>query len=377
MNTNKTFNIAFIGGGINSAVGNTHKISAEMDGRFKVVAGCFSRHAEVNIATGKQWNINPDRVYASWQQMLEAELGVVDGIAVLTPTPSHYEIVTTCLDKGYHVICEKALANSKCEAELIKKKQKEKHAFLAVTYNYTGYPMIREMRAMIAKGVIGKVLQVHAEMPQEGFIKLDKNNQPIIPQAWRLQDGIVPTVSLDLGVHLHSLVYCLTQEKPVAVTGVQHSMGSFKQVVDNVLAIVEYTNQMICSMWFSKAASGYRNGLKIRVFGELGSLEWLQTDPEYVIHADNKGNRMILDRAVENGEVMKNLRYNRFKAGHPAGFIEAFANYYNDIADAMTSFNLGELSNNPYVFGADLAIEGLHLFEAISRSSKSKTWISL
>jgi predicted dehydrogenase len=141
MTPNRPLHIGFIGGGLNSAIGTTHRIAAEMDKRWKVTAGCFSRHRNVNIATAEAWAIDRSRVYFSWEKLLEAEKQNLDAIAVLTPTPSHVEMVLKALNRGYAVICEKTLATRVADAERIRKTVRMNKSFLAVVYNYTGYPM--------------------------------------------------------------------------------------------------------------------------------------------------------------------------------------------------------------------------------------------
>ena len=161
------------------------------------------------------------------------------------------------------IICEKALVTCSEEATDIRALLLERAGFLAVTYNYTGYPMIRELRQMIAQGRFGKIQQIHIEMPQEGFARMGNNGNPIVPQDWRLHDGPVPTISLDLGVHLHMMVRFLTGEKPMEVAATSNTYGNFAQITDNVSCIARYTNNLNCNIWYSKTALGYRNGLKL------------------------------------------------------------------------------------------------------------------
>nr|WP_207641562.1 Gfo/Idh/MocA family oxidoreductase [Syntrophomonas palmitatica] len=210
-------------------------------------------------------------------------------------------------------------------------------------------------------------------MPQEGFARLDKNGHIPKPQNWRLEDGSIPTISLDLGVHLHHITYFLSEEKPLDVVADQSTYGHFQNVVDNVMCIARYTGNLRTQIWYSKCALGNSNGLRVRVYGSHGSAEWFQMRPEELIISDIKGKHEILDRA---GSVClaDELRYNRFKAGHPAGFIEAFANLYYDIADSLIDFNEKGYYNSPYVFDAVQAVEGLEMMEAINKSAQSRSW---
>jgi predicted dehydrogenase len=365
--------LGFIGGGLNSAVGNTHRIAAQMDCRWKLEAGCFSTHPDVNIKTADQWGIDPGRRYDTWRDLLANEKEKLDAVCILTPTPIHANMVVEAVNAGYCVVCEKAMAGSAGEAEAICRAVEAQNAFVAVTYNYTGYPMLRELRRMIHDGRLGKLKLIQIEMPQEGYIRLDKNGNPPVPQAWRLRDGVIPTVSLDLGVHLHNMAEFLSGEKPLEVVADEASYGHFDQVVDHVGCLARYTNNLRCQIWYAKMAMGHRNGLRVRVYGDKGGAEWFQLQPEELIFNDVFGNRQIIDRA-STVQIADQLRYNRFKSGHPAGFIEAFANHYYDIADALLEFKQTGAYSCPWVFTAAQAKEGLEMLEAMTVSCEKKAW---
>lgn len=370
--------LAFLGGGINSAVGRVHRIAAEMDHRFELVSGCFSRHSDTNRETAREYGIERERNYPDLATLINAERGQIDAIVILTPTPQHKDNVIQCLQAGIPVICDKALAASCPEVQEIRETLKVTGGYLAVTYNYSGYPMLRELKALINRNTLGNIEQIHIEMPQESFARLDQQGCPPTPQDWRLHDGVLPTLALDLGVHLHQSIEFLTSTAPLEVVAVQNYFGAFKQIVDNTLCIANYDRGMVCHLWFSKAALGHRNGLKIRVYGQSGAAEWYQTEPETLRLYDTGGRHSILDRSDLRCLVAQHPRYNRFKAGHPAGFIEAFANHYYDIADNLLAYQLnGRQSKHEYVFGVDTAADGLALLTAIKTSAETKSWISV
>lgn len=364
--------IGFIGGATNSAVGYAHFAACRLDGHFKVEAGCFSRHAEHNDLTARAYGVSPKRTYSTWKELLEAESESLDAIAILTPTPSHAEIAVAVLDAGLPVICEKALATSSAECRAIEEAISRNNGYLAVTFNYSGYPMVRELRQRIAENRLGKIQQIHIEMPQEGFLRLNAT-----PQAWRREDHNVPTVSLDLGVHVHHLIDFLTEgKKLVKLTADQTSYGQFNNIIDNVCCLCQYEDGIRVQAWWGKTALGHRNGLRVRVFGDQASAEWYQMVPEELQWADNDGNHTILDRSVPASKVAQEPRYNRFKAGHPSGFIEAFANLYADIAGEIRTRNEGTLAHSPFVFGADHAEDGLRMMETIHKAAASNTWVT-
>jgi predicted dehydrogenase len=373
-NKGSMLKLGFIGGAIDSAVGETHKISSQMDECWRLGAGCFSTHTEANLTTGHAWGIESDRIYRTHTEMLAAEQGRLDAVAILTPTPSHAEIVISALRYGYPVICEKALATSSAEVKSILAAIKEYRGYLTVTYNYTGYPMVRELQGIVQSGRLGQLQQIHIEMPQEGFLRLDGNGNRAEPQEWRLHDGIVPTISLDLGVHIHQMIKFLSGERPVELVAMNNKFGLFSEIIDNTMCIAKYSGGIDCQIWFCKTALGNSNGLRVRVYGDKGSAEWYQLQPETLVIYDNRGRKSILERSSVDLILANDRRYNRFKAGHPAGFIEAFANLYHDIAYDIHQFRTNRKSNSPFVFGADLALEGLEMLETIAQSAKDKEW---
>lgn len=373
-----TLKLGVIGGAIDSAIGRSHHIASQMDGRFRIVAGCFSQVPGINRETADLLDIADDRIYGDWRDFLKAEQGRVDAVLLLTPTPMHAEMAIGALEAGLPVISEKALAVCASEAASIRAARDQNDGFLAVTYNYSGYPMVRELRHMIETGKLGKLTHVAAEMPQEGFLRLvgAQNTKPQ-PQTWRLKDDTIPVVSLDLGVHVHHLIHFLTKESPVEVCAMEQQQGHFKGIVDNVQCLARYTGDLPVQLWYGKTALGHANGLRIRVFGTEASAEWVQMNPEYLTLHDNCGNTSLLTRAANGMTICNQERYTRFKAGHPAGFMEAFANYYADLADWLLRYLGGDRKSDAMVSGVEIAEEGLRMMEAIARSSRSSSWQSV
>jgi len=364
--------LGFIGGSLSSAVGYTHFVSSLMDNQWSLVSGCFSRDPASNRQTAETYGVPEARVYDRWQEMILQERQRLDAVVVLTPTPSHCEIVTSCLGEGIAVVCEKALALNSAEAQRIISARDAVRGFLAVTYNYSGYPMVRELRTLIRAGRLGRIMHFQAEMPQEGFRRVDAQGNKPVPQSWRLSDNEVPTIHLDLAVHLHHMVGYLTGEKPLEVVADQSSHGWFP-VVDNVTCLCRYSSGVQGQVWFSKSALGHRNGLRLRIYGSDASAEWFQANPEELIISHTDGRREIVDRA-STVQVAAARRYTRFKAGHPAGFVEAFANLYVDIADCLRQHQATGAWTSEEVFSGELALEGFQMLEAMVASTRSRAW---
>jgi len=373
----KVLNIGFIGGGINSAIGTTHKIASQMDSKFKLISGSFSRNKDINLKTINKWMISS--CYTSYIDFLDSEKEKLDAVVILTPTDSHTQIILDILSLNLNlpIICEKTLTNSITDAFSIREKLKHNNGFLLTTYNYTGYPMIRELENMVTKGRLGNIIQINIQMPQESFIRLDKDGNISQPQAWRLKDTNISTLSLDLGTHLSNMVSFLTKETPQEVIAMQNKFGHHS-VIDNLICMIKYTNNIDCQMWYSKSALGHKNGLKVEVYGTKGSASWYQMNPEFLEFNDNVGRNITLDRSSKEIEIANQDRYNRFKSGHPAGFIEAFANHYADIYASILSYTNGDKNYlNKYVFNINDSIQELTLMEAIEKSIVTKKWESV
>ena len=368
--------IAFVGGGINSAVGRAHFNAINVDGLYELVAGNFSRDISINEQSARFYGVTAQRTYQNHHDLLAHESHALDALVVLTPTSSHLAPITAAFAAGIPVISEKALGSNLDEIETISDLERQYGAFLSVTYNYTGYPALRELRALIRKGKIGKILHFTAEMPQEGFIRRTIDGSPLRPQEWRLRDGQIPTVYLDLAVHLHQIIHYLIDRKPRSVTAFQHSYGNFPEVVDYVNASALYSNDIHGNFYFGKSMLGYRNGLKIRIFGSDASAEWEQIRPEELRIAHADGRIEILDRSA-NAEVCSQARYSRFKAGHPAGYIEAFANLYVDIYHALMAFKAKKTWQSEEVFGSSVAKDGMNFLDAMARSAKTQSIVHL
>lgn len=372
-NNKKSLELGFIGGGLDSAVGYVHASSCQLDGNFKLASACFSQNHKINQSSAEHWGLSKERVYDSFAELLSKEQGRLDALVVLTPTPSHAEIICKALDAGYAVISEKALTTSIEQAKTIQTTLKRNKGFLTVTYNYSAYPMIRELRRIIQSAELGKLLQIQIEMPQEGFIRRGPNGQTATPQKWRLEDYSIPTISLDLGTHIHHLISFLSAQKPIEVMADQRNMGSFSGLIDDVVCWINYNNSLKAQVWFSKAALGHRNGLRLRVYGDKGSAEWEQIYPDHLIINRADGKRELLDSGAPC-EIPKENRYSRFKPGHPAGFIEAFANLYHDIAISLREFKTSGSAYFNYLAKFEDAFEGLLLLDAINRSAKLRSW---
>jgi len=362
----KKYKLGFIGGGLGSIAGNPHYIAARMDNRFDIAGGVFSSNMKTSKLTAELRNAIP---FTEPDEMIEQLKP--DAVVVLTPTPMHFDNISMLLDKNIPVICEKPLVASVEEALELKNKLGDN--FLVVTNNYSGYPMLRELKARIECGDLGDIINIRLQMPQETFMRPPKNIK--YPQPWRLKDGLIPMICLDLGVHLHHLMFFLTSKKPVRIMAEFNSFSKYP-VVDDVNIWLEFEDSSKSSMWMSKAALGHRNGMAIEVFGSKCSASWIQMSPEFLNLSYFDGRKIVLDRGGDC-IVANEARYARMTTGHPAGFIEAFSNLYYDIADCLDSYRQTGAFHNPFVFGLEHALEGLKIFQTAGEAHNAPNWFEL
>jgi predicted dehydrogenase len=372
---NSKLKIGLLGGSINSAVGRAHVAAQRLNGRYDLVAGFMSRDENLNNKSADEYGLSEENRFRSFEQLIKCAKDEDLTILICTPTDQHSSQVSRCLEEGINVICEKALSDSVASLYDMQKIQESSKASLSVIYNYTSFPAIRLLRKFIEENKFGKLLKINAHMPQESFIKRGANNNPIIPQQWRLKDGEIPTISLDLGVHLHSLVKFLTAESAKSLVGIESSNGNFHGVIDDVRCTAIYTNELEANFWYSKIALGHRNGLRMEIFGSEASAVWEQINPEQIIFTNSIGEKTIIDRGSPNNLIGNDIKYNYFKDGHPTGFIEALSNYYVDMHALHTNQVGDEIRQN--VYGLPEALEGLEFLNAIHQSSKNRSWLDL
>lgn len=365
------YKLAFIGGGINSIAGYPHFVSTQMDKRFEIVTGVFSTDKKINQETAKLWNIK--KVYSSWQELIKKEQNSIDAVVVLVPTPLHSKIILELLKRKIPIICEKPLVSSAEEIKEIEKIYDPKQNFLVVTNNYSGYPMVRELQEKINKGELGDILQIRLKMPQESFLRPPKSIK--YPQKWRLKDGFIPMISLDLGSHLHHLAYFLLHEEPIKIFASYDKFSKYN-IVDNVNIFLKYKSKIDGNFWLSKSALGNRNGLHIEVYGSKASAIWHQENPEILELSYNTGQKIIVDRSNDL-YILQNKLYNRMTPGHPAGFIEAFANLYSDIANSLEAFLEGKEYLTKYIYGFEHAKKGIKLLHNATISQNNKSWVEI
>lgn len=363
---NREFKLGFLGGGMESVAGYAHFASSQLDRRFKVESGLFSRDEEVNNYTAEYWKIK--RKYDSIDKFIKKEKNKIDVAAVLLPTPDHFKAVKKLLDNNIPVICEKPLFTSLNEVQQLSKEYDLNKKFLVVTYNYIAYPILSELRKMIVEGELGEIINIHLEMPQESFVNPPRSVD--YPPLWRKKDGVIPGIMLDLLSHLFSLS-CFTVGKKIIKVNSQFKKFSEYNLVDDVKIMADYSDGATGFFWVSKTALGNRNGLKLSIFGKKASAVWVQENPEKLCLNKKNGIKCILDRGSDL-EISRKKTYNRMMAGHPAGFVEALANLHFEIADSLELFLNGKnYKDNPLIWDIEKELENFKFMDAVVKSAKS------
>ena len=370
----KKLHLGFVGGGINSTIGNIHYLASKLDEKWQLKSGFFSRTSKTNIKTALLYNVDLKRTYNNFEDFIKNEKNKIDAVVLLVPTPQRYDYLKKLFKYRIPVISEKPLVDNYADC-LKLKKISPKENFLRVTYNYTGYPLIKELKKIIEKKYLGKIKQINFEMPQDAFTSLTAKK--IFPKKWRLQDGQIPNISHDLGSHLLSLVYFLIGEYPSHVMTDYFQSSNYKNLIDNGYFWLNFKSGIRGTFWISKTIPGIRNGLKIRIFGDKKGSEWLQTRPEELIIYNESGSVEKIDNLTLRLEAHLK-RYNRYKVGHPTGFLEAFANLYSEYADQLNIYlkNKNTIKKNRF-FDLENSINISKFFNAATKANKKKKWIKI
>jgi len=336
--------LAVIGGGPGSFIGAMHRTAARIDDRYELVAGVLSSDPERSSAAGRDLGLGPDRCYADGMGMLDAEAERSDGtdvVAIMTPNDSHHAYALAALDHGFDVIIDKPITNTLAEAFDVLAKVNETGLVLCLTHNYTGYPMVRQARAMVRDGQLGEIRLVQVEYVQGG--KADENDpDPTGPVPWRYDPvrGGPSLVMGDIGTHAHNLARFVTGLEVEEVSAEVGHIVPGRLVDDYAGAMLRFDNGARGSFWVTQAAAGVENALRIRVSGTRGTLEWMQEEPTRLVFKPLEGPAQV--RTPNGpGTLPLSARASRIVAGHPEGFHEGFANVYSDAAEAIAARRAG------------------------------------
>ena len=380
LNNQKRIKIGFIGGGPNSFIGYTHRLAARFDNRFDFVAGVFSKDKKKSIAFGKSLGLDPERCYNDFKTMAKKESDRADGveaIGIMTPSGDHYKIAKEFIKKKIHIICDKPLTAKIEDAIALEKIVKKSNIIFALTHNYSAYPMLREAKELLSKNKIGKIKVINVEYPQ-GYTVAVKKKDEKSTLKWRLDKNMCgPSMILaEIGTHAYHLMRYVTGLEVKEVSAEVNSLSDEISVDDNAFMIVRMNNKARGSIWVSSAATGGENGLKIRVYGTKGAVEWLQDDPNILKFTELNAATQIITRASDAVSELS-IQSSRVAAGHPEGFFEAFANIYTEFADSIqTNFKKNKKKLvHPTVSDGVMGIK--FIFAAKKSSNLNSKWIKI
>ncbi len=376
---NKKIRIGFIGGGPNSFIGYTHRLSARFDNRFEFVAGVFSKDKKKSILFGSTLGLEKDRCYKNYKEMALKESQRGDGIealGIMTPSGDHYKIAKLFIENKIHIICDKPLTATIKDAVKLKKIVEKYKIVFALTHNYSSYPMLREAKEIVKKGKIGKINLINVEYPQGYTVGVKKKNEKKILK-WRLDKNLSgPSMILsEIGTHAYHLLRYVTDLEVKELSAEVNSLSSEISVDDNAFVIIRMNNNARGMIWVSSAATGGENGLKIRVYGNKGAIEWFQDDPNNLKFTEMNKPIKIITRASSSVSKLS-LSSSRLAAGHPEGFFEAFANIYTEFAEAIHKKNS---TKNKFTFPSiEDGLKGIKfVFTAKKSSQNNSKWFKL
>ena len=369
--------LGIVGGGIGAFVGSIHRIAARLDDRYELLAGALSSEPRRAADSAAELGIDPRRAYASFEEMAKKEGQLkhgIEAVAIVTPNHLHCAVAKAFLEAGIHVICDKPLSSSLEDAEQIEKIVEGSGLIFAITYNYSGYPMVRHAREMVAAGKLGNVRVIQVEYAQDWLatnIEAEGQKQA----AWRTDPTRAGTGGsiADIGTHAFHLAEFISGLEAKSLLADLDTFVAGRSLDDNANILLHYSNGAKGMLWSSQVASGQENALRIRLFGDKGGLEWAQEDPNYLQYRPLRETRQILTRGGPAvGETA--ARATRIPAGHPEGFLEGFANLYRDIADMIEASRTGK-SLPTLVPDVTDGVKGVRFVEkAVSSNAAGSIW---
>ena len=364
--------LGMVGGGRDAFIGAVHRIASRIDDQYELVAGCFSSSAEKSLASAADLGV--PRAYSSFADMAAREARRKDGIevvAIVTPNHMHAPVALQFLKRGIHVICDKPLTATLPEAKKLAKAAEASGVIFALTHNYTGYPMVRQAKAMVDAGTLGDIRLVQVEYAQDWLAEpLEHSGQK---QAdWRTdpaRSGAGGSTG-DIGTHAFNLANFVSGLTLESLCADLQNFVPGRRVDDNAHVMMRYQGGARGMLWCSQVASGCENGLRLRVFGTKAGIEWAQEDPNYLWVTPLGAPRYRVTRGGA-GSGPEAARVSRIPPGHPEGYLEGFANIYAEVARAIQARRDGTALDSAVTFpGTQEGLEGVAFVDACVRSSK-------
>lgn len=380
---NRKLRMAMIGGGKDAFIGSVHRLAFNMDGQVQLVAGALSIRPEVAIESGQELFLDEDRIYTDYKIMLEKEAALpankrIDFVSIVTPNFAHFDPAMMALDKGFHVVIEKPITFSLDEAKQLKAKLAQTGLTLLLCHTYTGYPMVKQARRFLQSGALGKIRKVYVEYPQ-GWLSTSLEKTGQAQAAWRTdpkRSGKAGSMG-DIGTHAFNLAEYVTGLKVESICADINTIVEGRMLDDDGAAFLKFNNGVSGVLMATQIAAGEENNVKIRIYGEKGGIEWKQEDANTLLVK-------WLDKPTEiyragSGYLDSFAKHNcRTPAGHPEGYLEAFANLYRNFALTVRARINGETPQAEWLDfpGVEEGIRGMAFIENVIASGQAeKKWI--
>lgn len=373
--------MGMVGGGRGAFIGAVHRMAAALDGEIELVCGAFSSDPEKSRLSGADLYLDPDRVYGSYKEMIEKEKALpedvrMDFISIVTPNHMHYGPAKMALENGFHVVCDKPLCFDMDEALELEKMVEESNLIFALTHNYTGYPLVKQARKMVENGDLGDIRKIVVEYPQGWLSTVVENKQA----DWRTdpkRSGIAGCMG-DIGTHAENLAEYITGLKIVELCADLNIFVPGRQLDDDGNVLLRFDNGARGILFASQVAIGEENNLRIRVYGTKSGIEWAQQEPNTLLVKHGDKPMQVLRTGV--GDLYEeSTAHTRIPAGHPEGYLEAFANIYRNFAKCVQAQVSGEEVNPLYQDFPTVSdgVRGMQFINKVVESSNSDDkWIS-
>ncbi|MBO0664071.1 Gfo/Idh/MocA family oxidoreductase [Jiella sp. MQZ9-1] len=374
--------LGMVGGGEGAFIGAVHRIASRIDDHFTLVAGALSSTPEKAHASARALGLDDQRSYGSYEDMVRGEAARPDGVeavAIVTPNHMHFPVAKTCLEAGFHVICDKPMTVTLQEAKALAEIAAASGRVFVLTHNYTGYPMIRQARAMVARGDLGTIRVVIAEYAQD-WLAARAEDAGSKQASWRVDPAKAGAGGAigDIGTHAHNLACYVTGARVAALSADLTSFVNGRVLDDNASMLLRFDNGAKGMLWASQVAVGNENGLTLRVYGDKGGLEWSQEEPNRLWYTPLGEPKRLLTRNGAGADSAA-IAVARVPAGHPEGYLEGFATIYMEAAELIRAARDGRSPADGIALPTIAeGLAGLAFIEACIASSKADgAWVRL
>ena len=381
MSTPRRLRLGMVGGGEGAFIGAVHRFAARLDDDYQLVAAAPSSNAERARSSGEQLRLAPDRVYTDYRDMARLESQRDDGIdvvAIVVPNHLHFDVARVFLEAGTHVICDKPLTTTLADGERLLELATQRRCLFGLTHNYSGYPLVRAAREMVASGALGDLRVVQVEYAQD-WLALPLEASGLKQAAWRTDPALAgPAGCLgDIGSHAAHLAEFVSGQTPIEISAELATFVAGRRVDDHVQVQLRYARGARGMLWASQVASGEENGLRLRLYGSKGGLRWQQEQPNELWFSPLGQPAQRLTRGMPSLPAAA-AEATRIPTGHPEGFIEAFAQLYRDFAADVRQHERGDAVLTPRVPGLEAGLRSLAFIQAALHSHRENgAWVTL